>query len=54
MIQPADIAEMVFEAVRTKNLYIVPTGSENLDKALAARLENVVERRNPELQVGLL
>jgi len=54
MLQPAEIAEMVFEAVRTRNLYIVPTGSENLEKALKARLENVVERRNPELQVGLL
>jgi NAD(P)-dependent dehydrogenase (short-subunit alcohol dehydrogenase family) len=55
MIQPADVAEMVFEAVRTRNLYVVPTGSEQLDAALKARLENVVERRNPAIQqVGLV
>ena len=55
MIQPSEVAELVFEAVRTRNLYIVPTGSENLDKALRARLEDVGERRNPQLQpVGLL
>jgi NAD(P)-dependent dehydrogenase (short-subunit alcohol dehydrogenase family) len=55
MIQPAEVAELVFEAVRTRNLYIVPTGSENLDKALRLRLENVVEHRNPDVQpVGLL
>ncbi len=55
MIQPSDIAEMVFQAVTSRNLYIVPTGSEGLDAALKARLENVVERRNPEVaQVGLV
>ena len=55
MLQPSDIAEMVFEAVRTRNLYIVPTGSENLDKAVRSRLENVTERRNPEIEaVGLV
>ena len=55
MIQPSDIADMVFEAVRTRNLYIVPTGSENLDNALKARMENVVERKNPEVAaVGLV
>ena len=40
---------MVFEAVSTKKLYIVPTGGEALDAALAARMENVVERKNPSL-----
>ena len=49
MLQPAAIAQMVFEAVSTKKLYIVPTGSEALDAALAARMENVVERKNPSL-----
>ncbi len=47
MLQPADIAQMVFEAVSTKKLYIVPTGSQNLDAGLAARMENVIERKNP-------
>jgi NAD(P)-dependent dehydrogenase (short-subunit alcohol dehydrogenase family) len=55
MLQPGDIAEMVFEAVRTRSLYIVPAGSENLEKALRTRLEKVVERKNPDVAgVGLL
>ena len=54
MIQPAEIAELVFEAVRTRNLYIVPTGSEALENAIQTRLENVVERRNPEMQVSIV
>jgi hypothetical protein len=49
MLQPGDIAQMVFEAVSTKQLYIVPTGSESLDGALADRLENVMQRKNPSL-----
>jgi len=54
MMQPAEIGELVFEAVRTRNLYIVPTGSEALEKAVKARLENVVERRNPEINVAIV
>lgn len=54
MIQPGDIAELVFEAIRTRNLYIVPTGSEALENAVKTRLENVVERRNPEMQVSIV
>ncbi|MEO8540883.1 MAG: SDR family NAD(P)-dependent oxidoreductase [bacterium] len=50
MLQPSDIAELVFEAVSTRNLYIVPTGSESLEAGLRARLENVVERKNPNIQ----
>lgn len=53
MMQPGDIASLVFEAVRTKNLYIVPTGSDTLEQAIKSRLENVVERRNPEIAVGV-
>ena len=53
MMQPGEIAELVFEAVRTRNLYIVPTGSEALESAVRTRLENVVERRNPEMQVSI-
>ncbi len=54
MIQPAEIGELVFEAVRTRNLYIIPTGSEALDSAVRGRLENVVERRNPEIQLAIV
>ena len=54
MIQPAEIGELVFEAVRTRNLYIVPTGSEALEQAVRTRLENVVERRNPEVQIAVV
>jgi NAD(P)-dependent dehydrogenase (short-subunit alcohol dehydrogenase family) len=54
MMQPAEIGELVFEAVSARNLYIIPTGSEGLDKALRARLANVAEKRNPELQAVAL
>jgi NAD(P)-dependent dehydrogenase (short-subunit alcohol dehydrogenase family) len=53
MIQPAEIGELVFEAVRTRNLYIVSAGSDALNNAVAARLANVVERRNPPLQLPI-
>lgn len=53
MMQPGDIAELVLEAVRTKNLYIIPTGSDALEQAIKNRVDNVVERRNPAVQVGL-
>lgn len=54
MMQPAEIGELVFEAVRTGNLYIVPTGSEALEAAVRTRLENVVNRRNPEIQLSIV
>jgi len=54
MLQPAEIGELVFEAVCTRNLYIIPAGSEALEKAARARFENVVERRNPPLQLQIL
>lgn len=54
MMQPAEIGELVFEAVRTRNLYIIPTGSEALEQAVRTRLENVVERRNPEVQIAVV
>jgi NAD(P)-dependent dehydrogenase (short-subunit alcohol dehydrogenase family) len=53
MMQPAEIGELVFEAVRTRNLYIVPTGTEALNEAIRSRMENVVERRNPRLPLSL-
>jgi NAD(P)-dependent dehydrogenase (short-subunit alcohol dehydrogenase family) len=54
MLQPAEIGELVFEAVRTRNLYIVPTGGDALESAVRARLENVVERKNPAVQVAIV
>ena len=53
MMQPAEIGALVFEAIQTRNLYIVPTGSEALANAIRTRMENVIERRNPPLAVGL-
>ncbi len=54
MLQPQEIGELVFEAVRTRNLYIIPAGSEALEGALRTRLENVVERRNPATQLAII
>jgi hypothetical protein len=54
MIQPEEIGELVFEAVSTRNLYIIPTGSEALSDAVKARLENVVERKNPPIQLAVI
>lgn len=54
MLQPEEIGELVFEAVRSRNLYIIPTGSEALDDAVRSRMENVIERRNPEVQVQIV
>lgn len=53
MMQPAEIGELVFEAVRTRNLYIIPTGTQALDQAIRTRMDNVVERRNPILPVPI-
>lgn len=54
MLQPEEIGELVFEAVRSRNLYIIPTGSEALDAAVRSRMENVIERRNPAVQVQIV
>jgi NAD(P)-dependent dehydrogenase (short-subunit alcohol dehydrogenase family) len=54
MLQPAEIGELVFEAVRSRDLYIVPTGNEALDNAVRNRLENVVERKNPPIQIPVV
>ncbi|MEO8540324.1 MAG: SDR family NAD(P)-dependent oxidoreductase [bacterium] len=54
MMQPAEIGELVFEAVRSRNLYIIPAGSEALEGAVRTRLENVVERRNPAIQIPIV
>lgn len=54
MLQPAEIGELVFEAVRSRNLYIIPAGSEALNNAVRSRFENVVEARNPPLQMAIV
>ena len=54
MLQPAEIGDLVFEAVQSRSLYIIPTGSEALSDAVRARLENVVERRNPPLDLPIV
>ena len=54
MLQPAEIGDLVFEAVQSRSLYIIPTGSEALSDAVRARLENVVERRNPPLELAIV
>ena len=54
MMQPAEIGELVFEAIRSRNLYIIPAGSDALRGAVRTRMENVVEQRNPEVQVAIV
>lgn len=54
MMQPEEIGQLVFEAVSSRNLYIIPTGSEALENGVRMRLENVVERRNPAVQVAIV
>ena len=54
MLQPAEIGDLVFEAVQSRSLYIIPTGSEALSDAVRARLEDVVERRNPPLDLPIV
>ncbi len=50
IIQPDEIGELVFEAVRTRNLYIIPAGSDALENALHSRHEHVLGRRNPPIE----
>ena len=54
MLQPAEIGELVFEAVRARSLYVIPTGGAAFDALVRDRLENVVERRNPSLEMQIL
>ncbi len=54
MMQPAEIGELVFQAVSSRNLYIIPAGSEALENGIRTRLENIVERKNPVVQVPIV
>jgi NAD(P)-dependent dehydrogenase (short-subunit alcohol dehydrogenase family) len=53
LLQAPDIAEMVFEAVTTGNLYVIPTGAEALETAIRRRHERIQERENPEVNFPL-
>lgn len=54
MMQPADIGELVFEAVRDRELYIIPAGSDALEQSMRTRFENIVERRTPAFEVPIM
>jgi NAD(P)-dependent dehydrogenase (short-subunit alcohol dehydrogenase family) len=54
MMQPADISELVFEAIRDRELYIIPAGSDALEQSMRTRFENIVERRTPDLEVPIM
>ncbi len=54
MMQPAEIGEMVFEAIRDRALYIIPAGSEALEQSMRTRFENIVERRTPAFEVPIM
>jgi NAD(P)-dependent dehydrogenase (short-subunit alcohol dehydrogenase family) len=54
MMQPAEIGEMVFEAVRDRELYIIPAGSDALEQSMRTRFENIVARRTPALEVPIM
>ncbi len=49
IMQPADIAAQVFEAITSGSLYIIPTGSEALETAIHARHKRIEDRENPEV-----
>lgn len=54
MMQPAEISEMVFEAIHDRALYIIPAGSEALEQSMRTRFENIVERRTPAFEVPIM
>jgi NAD(P)-dependent dehydrogenase (short-subunit alcohol dehydrogenase family) len=54
MMQPADIGELVIEAIRDRELYIIPAGSDALEQSMRTRFENIVERRTPDLEVPIM
>lgn len=54
MMQPAEIGEMVFEAVRDRELYIIPAGSDALEQSMRTRFENIVARRTPDFEVPIM
>ncbi len=53
LLQTSDLAELVFEAVREKNLYVIAPGTEAIDAAINRRHENIRERTNPPITFPL-
>ena len=54
MLQAPDIANLVFEAIRERNLYVIAPGSEAIDSAIRNRGENINERQNPAMTYPLV
>lgn len=50
-IPPAEVGEMVFDAIREERFYILTT--DEFDDRLRERMENVIERRNPQLRIPM-
>lgn len=53
LLQASDIADLVFEAIRSRNLYIIAPGSDAIDVAINRRLENIRDRANPVVNFPL-
>jgi NAD(P)-dependent dehydrogenase (short-subunit alcohol dehydrogenase family) len=53
IMQPDYIAEQVFEAVSTENLYVIVSGNDALESAVRARHERIEKRQNPEVTFPL-
>ncbi|HMO54681.1 MAG TPA: SDR family NAD(P)-dependent oxidoreductase [Tepidiformaceae bacterium] len=53
IMQPEFIAEQVFEAIRTENLYVIVSGNDALEAAIRARHERIEQRKNPEVTFPL-
>ena len=54
LLQAPDIAEMVFEAITTGDLYVIPTGAEAIDTAIRRRHERIQAGENPEINFPLV
>jgi hypothetical protein len=50
-IPPSEVGEMVFDAIREERFYILTT--DEFDERLRERMENVIERRNPQLRLPM-
>ncbi len=49
-IPPSEVADTVFEAIRERRFYITTT--HDFDDVIRQRMENILERRNPEPMLG--
>jgi len=48
---PEEVAEYAFDGIRQGRFYLLPESAE-MDARIRARVEGVLERRDPELQLG--